>query len=261
MIDIKLNHLPLITSIVSGKGGVGKSIIVANLANMLAKNNKKVLIWDGNYNFPNQHIIFGVEPLYRAKDVYSEKIALSTAIFRINDNLSLLADYSVDDIKMDINIDSVLKIFKQLITEYDYEYIIIDTAGGLSDLLMNFVNISNLVGVVLDDNPSSLIDSYALIKIFLKFLNPDQIKLIINNVIDREDFNEISTKMNLVSENFLKLHFETIGYLPYDREIHQSILNQDLFTNLGNKQLNEYMNNLAQYFIDFYKYNNFEIIK
>ena len=76
-----------------------------------------------------------------------------------------------------------------------------------------------------------------------------------------EDFDEISTKINLVSTNFLKQSFETIGYIPYDREIRKSVLNQELFTNLGDNQLNEFMNNLAQYFIEYYKYNNLEIIK
>ena len=261
MIDLKINNLPLIISVVSGKGGVGKSIIVANLANTLAKQGNKVLIWDGNYNFPNQHIMFGVEPPYRAKDVYLEKVNLSSALYKINENLFLLADYSISDIELDANIDSILGTFKQIITNYEYDYIIIDTAAGLSEMLLNFINISQVVCVVLDDNPSSLIDSYALIKIFLKFVNPDQIKLIINNVIDQEDFDEISTKINLVSTNFLKLSFEAIGYLPYGREIRKSILNQELFTNLGDSQLDGYMKNLAQYFIEYYKYNNLEIIK
>lgn len=261
MIDLKINNLPLIISIVSGKGGVGKSILVANLANTLANNGNKVLIWDGNYNFPNQHILFGVEPPYRAKDAYIGRMELSSVIYPINEKLSLLADYSINDIEFEINIDAILKVFKQIITNYEFDFILIDTAAGLSELLLNFINISHLVGVVLDDNPSSLIDSYALIKIFLKFVNAEQIKLIINNVIDNEDFDEISTKINLVSTNFLKQSFETIGYIPYDREIRKSVLNQELFTNLGDNQLNEFMNNLAQYFIEYYKYNNLEIIK
>nr|MBP7215333.1 hypothetical protein [Candidatus Kapabacteria bacterium] len=74
-------------------------------------------------------------------------------------------------------------------------------------------------------------------------------------------FDEINTKINLVSRNFLGQSFETIGYLPYDREIHKSIIHQELFPNSTNKQLKEYMENLAQYFIEYYKYNNLEIIK
>ncbi|HRT68017.1 MAG TPA: AAA family ATPase [Bacteroidota bacterium] len=261
MIDLKTKNLPLIISIVSGKGGVGKSIITANLANTLANNEQKVLVWDGNYNFPNQHIMFGIEPPYRAKDTYMGRVNLNSVIYKINDHLYLLADYSVNEIELEIDIDTILNVFKQLITNYDFDFILIDTAAGLSELLLNFINISHLVCVVLDDNPSSLIDSYALIKIFLRFVNPEQIKLIINNIIDNEDFNEITTKINLVSKNFLRQSFETIGYLPYDREIHKSVIHQELFTNSGNEQLKKYMENLAQYFIEYYKYNNLEIIK
>jgi len=261
MIDLKIKNLPLIISIVSGKGGVGKSIITANLANTLANNEQKVLVWDGNYNFPNQHIMFGIEPPYRAKDTYMGRVNLNSVIYKINDHLYLLADYSVNEIELEIDIDTILNVVKQLITNYDFDFILIDTAAGLSELLLNFINISHLVCVVLDDNPSSLIDSYALIKIFLRFVNPEQIKLIINNIIDNEDFNEITTKINLVSKNFLRQSFETIGYLPYDREIHKSVIHQELFTNSGNEQLKKYMENLAQYFIEYYKYNNLEIIK
>ncbi|HPD32759.1 MAG TPA: AAA family ATPase [Candidatus Kapabacteria bacterium] len=240
MIDLKTKNLPLIISIVSGKGGVGKSIITANLANTLANNEQKVLVWDGNYNFPNQHIMFGIEPPYRAKDTYMGRVNLNSVIYKINDHLYLLADYSVNEIELEIDIDTILNVFKQLITNYDFDFILIDTAAGLSELLLNFINISHLVCVVLDDNPSSLIDSYALIKIFLRFVNPEQIKLIINNIIDNEDFNEITTKINLVSKNFLRQSFETIGYLPYDREIHKSVIHQELFTNSGNEQLKKY---------------------
>ena len=261
MIDIKLKNLPLIISIASGKGGVGKSIITSNLANTLANNGHRVLVWDGNYNFPNQHIMFGVEPPYRAKDTYIGRVDLNSVLYKMNDNLYLLADYSVNEIELEIDIDKILNVFKQLITNYEFDFILIDTAAGLSELLLNFINISHLVCIVLDDNPSSLIDSYALIKIFLRFINPEQIKLIINNIIDNEDFDEINTKINLVSRNFLGQSFETIGYLPYDREIHKSIIHQELFTNSTNKQLKEYMENLAQYFIEYYKYNNLEIIK
>ena len=84
--------MPFVITVCSGKGGVGKSFCAANLAYALSKQHLSVLVWDANLHYPNQHILFGVEPPVRLKEVYSGRKKVESAIYRIDDNLFILAD-------------------------------------------------------------------------------------------------------------------------------------------------------------------------
>jgi len=86
--------------------------------------------------------------------------------------------------------------------------------------------------MVITDEPTSLLDAYGLIKILMPYIETEKIMFLVNNVIDIEDANDISRKLNLATENFLKIELEYLGYIPYDRTVRQSILRQELFTSL-----------------------------
>ncbi len=249
------SKLPFVISLVSGKGGVGKSVISANLSNVLSKNGYKVLIWDGDYHFPNLHLLFGVEPQVRAKDIYNKSTKIQNAIFHVNSNLHLIADFPSDNINEEFEIDVLIDIFKYLLLETDYDVIIIDNSAGLSEMMLNLVNFSNLVALVINDEPTALLDGYALTKILLNFIPAEKIKVIVNNVIDNEDFQEISEKLNLVTEKFLKLNFETIGFIPYSRIVRRSIFNHELFTNDSENELKDNFEKIANFLSNFIEMN------
>lgn len=249
------SKLPFVISIVSGKGGVGKSVIAANISNILSQNGYKVLIWDGDYHFPNLHLLFGVEPPIRAKDIYNKSTKIQNAIFKVKDNLDLIADFPSENLNEEFEIEILIEIFKYLLLETDYDVIIIDTSAGLSEIMLNLANFSNLVALVINDEPTALLDGYALTKLLLNFIPADKIKVIVNNVIDSEDFQEISDKLKLVTEKFLKINFETIGFIPYSRIVRRSIFNHELFTNESEYELKENMEEIANYFGSFIEMN------
>jgi flagellar biosynthesis protein FlhG len=112
--------------------------------------------------------------------------------------------------------------------------------------------------MIINDEPSTLLDSYALSKILLNFIIPDKIKIVVNNVIDSDDFEEIYNKLSMVTKKFLKIKFEAIGFIPYQRIIRKSILNQELATNYKDEDISFYFESLANYFIN--EYNVSEII-
>jgi flagellar biosynthesis protein FlhG len=249
------SKLPFVISIVSGKGGVGKSVIAANISNILSQKGYKVLIWDGDYHFPNLHLLFGVEPPIRAKDIYNKSTKIQNAIFKVKDNLDLIADFPSENLNEEFEIEILIEIFKYLLLETDYDVIIIDTSAGLSEMMLNLANFSNLVALVINDEPTALLDGYALTKLLLNFIPADKIKVIVNNVIDSEDFQEISDKLKLVTEKFLKINFETIGFIPYSRIVRRSIFNHELFTNESEYELKENMEEIANYFGSFIEMN------
>ncbi len=223
-----INKTPYAITVSSGKGGVGKSIICSNIAYLMSKNKLKTLVWDFDLHFPNLHLIFGTEPPIRLNDVFAERVPIYKAISQLGDNLYILAGLPGSGISIDLDNNKFLELYAQLITHTDFDVIIFDTPAGISESFLQCCNISDIIKIIVTDEPTSLMDAYGLIKILMQYINTDKIRLLINNVIDNEDADDISTKLNLATGKFLKLKIDVLGYIPYDREVRQSIINQEL---------------------------------
>lgn len=221
---------PFVITVCSGKGGVGKSFISANLANLLADKGLAVLLWDADMHFPNQHLLVGAEPPVRLSEVYSGEMTVLQAIYKTTDNLHLLADTPATGQMREYSAEAILNVYKQLLIETEYDVIIIDTPALTNDEVLQCCNIADLITIVVNDEPTSLLDAYGLLKIILPYIGNEFINLLVNNVIDVEDADEISEKLNLATEKFLKTKLDVIGFIPYDRAIRQSIVQQKLFT-------------------------------
>lgn len=243
---VKESKLPFVITVCSGKGGVGKSVLSANIANLLAKRGKKVLIWDADMLFPNLHLILGVEPPVRATDLYAGRVSVLQTIWGVKKNLDLIADIPISNGRDIFDGSSLLPAYAELISVTDYDYVIFDTAAGASTEVLNVCSISDLTVVTVTDEPTTLLDAYALIKILRENVSESKIQLLVNNVIDFEDAEDISTKLNSATKEFLDNKFAIFGYVPYDRNIRQSILKQVLFTDsYADSEVFEAIENIA----------------
>ncbi len=254
-----------VISFISGKGGVGKSVLAANVAYCIAQKNKKVLLWDANRSFPNTHIIFGVEPPIRLGDVYRGISPIEKAIFRISDNLHILADEPASLSNGSDDTIDFIDIYGFISKNYDYDFILFDTPAGLNDINLIVSDISDVVFLLITDEPTSLLDGYGLIKVFSKFIDVQKIKLIVNNAIDREDGIDIANKMNLATEKFLNLKLNLAAIFPYSRVVRQSIIKQELFVKTNptddiSIEVQNFSNILLKKDIQIYKTEN-ELIK
>ncbi|MBX3042623.1 MAG: P-loop NTPase [Candidatus Kapabacteria bacterium] len=217
----------------SGKGGVGKSVITANTASALGMHSS-VLVLDSVTDLPNQHIIFGVEPPIRLMSVLSGHVMVESAAFQINKNVSLLVDSPLEVGEENNSVLELTDVVADLKFNSEFDYLIIDTHSGISDQLVEFCYMSDLVVVLITDEPTSLLDAYGLVKVLVNFIDSKKIVLLVNNVIDSEDAEEISEKLNLATTKFLNMNLEVLGFVPYSRNVRKSIQRQELLT-LSNK--------------------------
>lgn len=224
---VDTTNAPFFITVCSGKGGVGKSILAANLAHSISKQNVKVLLWDADMYFPNQHLLNGVEPPVRLKDVYDHMIPVEKAQYQLEENLFIMADAPASG-----NVDTfepawITNVYEEIVAQNQFETVIIDTPAGNSLEVLQCCSFSDMICIIITDEPTSLLDAYGLIKILINYIEIDKIKLLVNNVIDLEDADEISSKLNMATENFLKLKLNVLGFIPYDRAVRQSILQQE----------------------------------
>lgn len=221
--------MPLTITICSGKGGVGKSVICSNLAYSLSLKDFNTIIWDADTFFPNQHLLFGIEPPIRLIDVYKNNIQIIEAISNLYKNLDLLADSPATGNYSKSTPTPILDVYKDFLLDTNYDVVFFDTPAGASDQLIQCSKISDFIVIVITDEPTSLIDAYGLIKILLKFIKKEKIYLLVNNVIDMEDADEVSKKLSSATEKFLGFPLNQLGFVPYDRLVRLSIQRQELF--------------------------------
>lgn len=228
-----MSRKPYIAAMCSGKGGTGKSVITANLAYQIAERGKKCLVWDADSMFPNQHLMFGVEPQHRLSEVYAGETELSYAIFPVRKNLALLPDSPGTTMASEYGPTPLLDAYEDFPEDADYDIILLDTAAGAGPMVMQSCYIADTVMVMLTDEPTSLIDAYGLIKLLKSKELDDKVKIVVNNVIDEEDADEMYSKLTLATEHFLDTGYDYLGHVEYDRIVRKSIINQNIFSEIS----------------------------
>lgn len=221
---------PFFLTICSGKSGTGKTVLSANIAYVLSLMNSKVLLWDADLFFPHQHQLFSVNPHIRLPEVYLDGVDFRDAVYKLNENLYLLADKSIPDKFNKIKPADLYELYLDIHKNSDFDYVIVDTPPAGTNELIQCCSFADEIALMITDEPTSIFDAYGLIKILTQIIDSNKIKLLVNNVIDFEDAKEFSEKLNLAMQNFLNLRLDMMGFIPYDRKVKQSIIQQELLT-------------------------------
>jgi flagellar biosynthesis protein FlhG len=201
---------PHMVSLLSGKGGVGKSTVAFNLAAVLAEADEKCLLIDTDWYFGNQHILANITPRGTLLDCIGNRNDTKEAITEVNPNLHLIASPSCAVDPQEFEAGS----FAHFIADthalfHNYDFIIIDTPSGLIDLIRLAACTSDTNIIVVNPELTSIADSYGLFKYLAKCNKNIAVHLLINRVTNSNDHEYIYQKLAVTAERFL-------GILPYD---------------------------------------------
>lgn len=241
-------HNTKIITITSGKGGVGKSTITANLGLMLSQMGYKVGIFDGDIGLANLDIIFNVRARKTILDVLNEKATLDEVIIKINKNLLLIPGASGDEILEFTNQKLMEKFLAEAEHLNELDYLLIDTGAGISKTMQAFLSESDEVIVVTIPDPSAITDAYATIKVSSKFTK--SVNLLLNMTKNEREGELIYKKIKKVADtNINGLELSYFGALTSDSTISTSSKKRVLFVDeypnsLSFFQLNEICRNI-----------------
>ena len=220
-----------IFTVTSGKGGVGKSNTVVNLAVQMQKRGKRVIIFDADFGLANVEIMFGAIPRYNLSDLIYRGRPLREIITPGPMDIGFISGGSgitgVNNLTRD-----QLRFLVQSLSELDAlaDIIIIDTGAGISDSVLEFVTASPEVLLVVTPEPSSLTDAYSLLKALHRneeFLQSQtRVKVIANRVMSEDEGTGIFGKLSAVVGQFLKGDLEFLGLVPQDTALEKAVRQQ-----------------------------------
>lgn len=225
-----INSMPKsarVITITSGKGGVGKSNTTVNLAVQLSKLGKKVIIFDADIGLANVEVMFGAIPKYNLSDVIYRGKNIKDVITQGPLDIGFISGGSGVVGLSNITRDQVMYLVHNL-TELDNlaDIILIDTGAGISDSVMGFVLASPEILLVTTPEPSSLTDSYSLLKTLYKnaaFNTDTSVNVIANKVSSTEDGQAVFNKLNAVASQFLGAKLNYLGLVPKDEAIDKAV--------------------------------------
>jgi flagellar biosynthesis protein FlhG len=220
--------LSRIITITSGKGGVGKSNFSLNFALALKEFGKKVVILDLDLSTANINILMGIRPRYSLADVLYQRKSIWDVIEQGTFGIEYIAGgLEMEDLSK-IDQTMVLLFLSQLQELQTYaDFILLDTGAGISKELVDFILASDETILVTTPEPTSIADSYAVMKTVLRYTrqNPTFF-LVVNRARSYLEAVETSRAMKNASSKFLKMPLKTLGFLMEDEHIYKSVKSQ-----------------------------------
>lgn len=222
-------HRTRTISITSGKGGVGKTTLVANLALTLAQRGKKVLILDGDLGMANVDILFGVKTQGNIHDILGGRKEMKDILVEVSKDVHLIPGGSgvvefnhLNHFERRAMVEAVSSL------PLGFDYLLIDTAPGIAENVLFLNSAAQTVSVVITPDPASFADAYALIKVLNRNYKVNHFSIICNQVRDEQEGLGLYQRFNDVVNKFLYIGLDYWGSVPNDAVLRKATQMQRL---------------------------------
>lgn len=217
--------------VTSGKGGVGKTSFSVNAAMEFARKGKKVVVFDADFGLANVEVMLGIRPKYNLLDLIHNNMSMEDIITQGPENIGFISGGSGVSELAALDNDSIKLLISKLVQlDKMYDIVIIDTGAGITDSVMEFVLVGPEIVLVVTPEPTSITDSYSLLKVLRRKDKFDPLYKTINVVVNRasgeEEGIEVYNKINTVSSKFLNIDLKYMGFVPQDKNAAYAVIEQ-----------------------------------
>ncbi len=217
-------------SITSGKGGVGKTNIVINLAIALAKQKKRVVILDADLGLANVDVLLNINPKYNLYHFLERHKRLDDIIVEGPLGIRIIPGASGIARLANLTHNERYQIIDELNRlQADADFILIDTSAGISKNVLSFLSASDLVILVTTPEPTAITDAYAVIKVLAQQAPLLDARLVLNMITSYKEADQIYNRIAMVAKQFLHINIKKAGYIIKDDGIVQSVLTRKPF--------------------------------
>jgi flagellar biosynthesis protein FlhG len=228
-----------ITAVTSGKGGVGKTFVSANLAAALAQRGEQVLVLDADLGLANLDVVLNLYPKITLHDVFTGKHRLEDAIVPVAGGFSVLLAGSgmVEYSRLTPEVrDQLLATIEAVTPRFDQ--VLLDTGAGISDVVLYTISLAHDVLVVTTPEPTAMTDAYATIKVLAGTQGRRVLRLAVNQVLKPGEGSTIRGQLQQVVDHYVSpgldtpLQLELVGEVPVDPAVREAVQKRQLLMDL-----------------------------
>jgi flagellar biosynthesis protein FlhG len=219
-----------VLAVTGGKGGVGKTNVCANLAVAMAQLGRRVMLLDGDLGLANVDVLFGLQTQHTMADVVRGERALGEVI--VTGPAGVMVVPGASGLSEMANLSSVqnagiVNAFSELTCELDV--LLVDTPAGIGDPVLRFAEAAHEVLIVVCDEPTSITDAYAVIKVLSRERNVNRFRVVTNMTREGGHGRQLFEKLLRVTERFLQVSLDHAGSIPYDDRVWRAVQLQTPF--------------------------------
>ncbi|MEF7612665.1 MinD/ParA family protein [Aquincola sp. MAHUQ-54] len=224
-----------ITAITSGKGGVGKTFVAANLAAALARRGERVLVLDADLGLANLDVVLNLAPKITLHHVFTGEHTLEEATLQAPGGFAVLLAGSgmVEYSRLTPEVrDRLIEVVETIKPRYDR--VLLDTGAGISDVVLYTVSLADEVLVVATPEPTSLTDAYATIKVLAATQERRSVRLVVNQAGRPGEGRAIRNQLQAVIDRYVNPGLDTpmqldfVGEVPSDTSVRDAVLRREL---------------------------------
>jgi flagellar biosynthesis protein FlhG len=222
-----------VMAVTSGKGGVGKTMLTANLAVLGAKRGKRVLIIDADLGLANVEIVFGVKPKRHVGDLLNPEVSPDDVLIEVRPGIHILPAASGIQQLTQLGEDEKLRLIATLDGLADrFDLVLIDSGAGIGDNVLFFVGVAQEIVLVVTPEPTSLVDAYAAVKVLSQHMGIKDFGVVVNSVVDEMVARDVFQKLVGLADRFLSVRIRHLGYVTRDENVHRAVMAQKPITDL-----------------------------
>tara|TARA_B110000014_G_C19986740_1_gene510993 strand:- start:40 stop:882 length:843 start_codon:yes stop_codon:yes gene_type:complete len=218
-----------VIAISGGKGGVGKTNVTLNTAVALGRQGKRVVVLDADLGLANVDVMLGLRVHKNLSHVLSGECDLDDIMLEGPAGIKIIPATSGSQSMVDLKAAEhagLIRAFSEMQSKFDV--LIVDTAAGISDMVLSFTRAAQDVVLVVCDEPTSITDCYALIKLLSKEHGVYRFKVVANMIRNEKEGQQLFNKLVTVADRFLDVTLELVCVIPFDENIRRSVRKQQV---------------------------------
>lgn len=223
------SKLVKVIAVTGGKGGVGKTNVTINTAVALAELGKKVMVLDADLGLANCDVLLGLRAEKNLSHVLSGECELEDILVEGPRGIMIVPAASGTQSMVELTLAQhagLIRAFSELRTPCDV--LLVDTAAGISDMVLSFSRAAQDVMMVVCDEPTSITDAYAMIKLLSREHGVFRFKIVANMARSLREGQELFAKLTKVTDRFLDVALELVATIPFDENVRKSVRRQQL---------------------------------
>ena len=220
-------HPVQVVAVTGGKGGVGKTNVSINLSVCLAGMGRRVALLDADLGLANIDVLLGLRPKKNLENVLAGECSLTDIMLTGPGGIQLIpASSGTQRMTMLGTMEhaGLIHAFSEISDQIDV--LVIDTAAGISDAVVSFVRAAQEILVVVCDEPSSITDAYALIKLLNKEYGVERFRVVANMTRTTQEGRNLFNKLTQVTDRFLDVTLQYVGNIPFDEAVRKAVQRQ-----------------------------------